>query len=255
MIKVENLSKVFTKKDGTNFYAVDKINFTAGDGEIVCLLGVNGAGKTTTMRVLSTIFQPSEGTAEIQGWDIKKHPNKVRENIGFLSGDTGLYDRLSGREFITYFGRLYSIADNIIKQRISEMATLLDMNEFLDKKIEFLSSGMKQKVSIVRSIIHYPPVMIFDEPTAGLDILTSRNIISFMRDCKKRGKCVLFSTHIMREAERLADRIVIIHKGKILADGTLEDLRNTSSQTDLDDIFVYYINQYTDETELRANEF
>ncbi|MBP8705389.1 MAG: ATP-binding cassette domain-containing protein, partial [Candidatus Cloacimonas sp.] len=226
-----------------------------GDGEIVCLLGVNGAGKTTTMRVLSTIFQPSEGTAEIQGWDIKKHPNKVRENIGFLSGDTGLYDRLSGREFITYFGRLYSIADNIIKQRISEMATLLDMNEFLDKKIEFLSSGMKQKVSIVRSIIHYPPVMIFDEPTAGLDILTSRNIISFMRDCKKRGKCVLFSTHIMREAERLADRIVLIHKGKILADGTLEDLRNTSSQTDLDDIFVYYINQYTDETELRANEF
>ncbi|NLM91063.1 MAG: ATP-binding cassette domain-containing protein, partial [Candidatus Cloacimonetes bacterium] len=209
----------------------------------------------TTMRVLSTIFQPSEGTAEIQGWDIKKHPNKVRENIGFLSGDTGLYDRLSGREFITYFGRLYSIADNIIKQRISEMATLLDMNEFLDKKIEFLSSGMKQKVSIVRSIIHYPPVMIFDEPTAGLDILTSRNIISFMRDCKKRGKCVLFSTHIMREAERLADRIVLIHKGKILADGTLEDLRNTSSQTDLDDIFVYYINQYTDETELRANEF
>ncbi len=207
------------------------------------------------MRVLSTIFQPSEGTAEIQGWDIKKHPNKVRENIGFLSGDTGLYDRLSGREFITYFGRLYSIADNIIKQRISEMATLLDMNEFLDKKIEFLSSGMKQKVSIVRSIIHYPPVMIFDEPTAGLDILTSRNIISFMRDCKKRGKCVLFSTHIMREAERLADRIVLIHKGKILADGTLEDLRNTSSQTDLDDIFVYYINQYTDETELRANEF
>jgi len=179
----------------------------------------------------------------------------VRENIGFLSGDTGLYDRLSGREFITYFGRLYSIADNIIKQRISEMATLLDMNEFLDKKIEFLSSGMKQKVSIVRSIIHYPPVMIFDEPTAGLDILTSRNIISFMRDCKKRGKCVLFSTHIMREAERLADRIVLIHKGKILADGTLEDLRNTSSQTDLDDIFVYYINQYTDETELRANEF
>ena len=207
------------------------------------------------MRVLSTIFQPSEGTAEIQGWDIKKHPNKVRENIGFLSGDTGLYDRLSGREFITYFGRLYSIADNIIKQRISEMATLLDMNEFLDKKIEFLSSGMKQKVSIVRSIIHYPPVMIFDEPTAGLDILTSRNIISFMRDCKKRGKCVLFSTHIMREAERLADRIVIIHKGKILADGTLENLRYISSQTDLDDIFVYYINQYTDETELRANEF
>jgi len=255
MIKVENLSKVFTKKDGTNFYAVDRINFNAGDGEIVCLLGVNGAGKTTTMRILSTVFQPSEGTAEIQGWDIKKHPGKVRENIGFLSGDTGLYDRLSGREFITYFGRLYSIEDSVIAKRIKEMADLLDMNEFLDKKIGFLSSGMKQKVSIVRSIIHDPPVMIFDEPTAGLDILTARNIVSFIRDCKQRGKCVLFSTHIMREAERLADRIVMIHKGKILADGTLEDLRNISSQTDLDDIFVYYINQYTDEMELRANEF
>jgi len=255
MIKVDNLSKDFIKKDGTNFYAVNKINFEAGDGEIVCLLGVNGAGKTTTMRVLSTIFQPSEGSAEIQGWDIRKHPDKVRENIGFLSGDTGLYNRLSCREFITYFGHLYSIEDQLIEQRIKVMADLLDMNEFLDKKIEFLSSGMKQKVSIVRSIIHDPPVMIFDEPTAGLDILTARNIVSFIRDCKQRGKCVLFSTHIMREAERLADRIVMIHKGKILADGTLEELRNISSQIDLDDIFVYYINQHTDEQELRANEF
>ncbi len=255
MIKVNNLSKSLPKKDGSQFFAVDGISFEARDAEIVCLLGVNGAGKTTTMRILSTVFQPSSGQAEIMGWDIIKNAQQVRENLGFLSGDTGLYNRLSGREFITYFGRLYGIADPVIAQRIAEMAELLDMNEFLDKKIEFLSTGMKQKVSIVRSIIHDPPVMIFDEPTAGLDILTARNIVAFIRQCKQRGKCVLFSTHIMREAERLADRIVMIHKGKILAEGTLDKLREDSGQTDLDDIFVFYVNQFTDETEVLAHEF
>ncbi|MDD4310329.1 MAG: ATP-binding cassette domain-containing protein, partial [Candidatus Cloacimonetes bacterium] len=219
MIKVQNLTKVFPKKDGTVFHAVDDISFEAHDAEIVCLLGVNGAGKTTTMRILSTVFQPTSGTAEIMGWNIKTDGQKVRENLGFLSGDTGLYNRLSGKEFIKYFGRLYGIEDKLIDQRIAEMAELLDMNDFLDKKIEFLSTGMKQKISIVRSIIHDPPVMIFDEPTAGLDILTARNIVSFIRQCKQRGKCVLFSTHIMREAERLADRVVMIHGGKILANG------------------------------------
>lgn len=255
MIKVQNLTKDFPKKDGTVFHAVDHISFEAGDAEIVCLLGVNGAGKTTTMRILSTVFQPSSGTAEIQGWDIAKDAQKVRENLGFLSGDTGLYNRLRGREFIKYFGRLYGIEDTLIDQRIKDMADLLDMHEFLDKKIEFLSTGMKQKVSIVRSIIHDPPVMIFDEPTAGLDILTARNIVAFIRQCKERGKCVLFSTHIMREAERLADRIVMIHKGLILANGSLDELRAISGQTDLDDIFVYYVNRFTDETEVLAHEF
>jgi len=255
MIKVSNLTKTFPQKDGSLFYAVNDVSFEAHDSEIVCLLGVNGAGKTTTMRILSTVFQPSSGTAEIMGWDIKTNAQKVRENLGFLSGDTGLYNRLSCREFITYFGRLYSIDDTTIKQRIAEMAELLDMNEFLDKKIEFLSTGMKQKVSIVRSIIHDPPVMIFDEPTAGLDILTARNIVAFIRQCKQRGKCVLFSTHIMREAERLADRIVMIHKGLVLADGTLEELRQASHATDLDDVFVFYVNQFTDEAEVLSHEF
>ena len=255
MIKVQNLSKQFPKKDGTVFNAVDDLSFEAGDAEIVCLLGVNGAGKTTTMRILSTVFQPSSGTAEIMGYSIKTQAQKVRENLGFLSGDTGLYNRLRGREFITYFGRLYGIEDALIDQRIRDMADILDMNDFLDKKIEFLSTGMKQKVSIVRSIIHDPPVMIFDEPTAGLDILTARNIVAFIRQCKQRGKCVLFSTHIMREAERLADRIVMIHNGKILTHGKLEELRDISKATDLDDIFVYYVNQYTDEKEVLAHEF
>ncbi|MGC9362137.1 MAG: ATP-binding cassette domain-containing protein, partial [Candidatus Syntrophosphaera sp.] len=176
MIKARSLVKEFPKKDGTRFRAVDNISFETEHGEIVCLLGVNGAGKTTTMRILSTIFQPQSGTAEIEGYDIRTQGDKVRQNLGFLSGDTGLYARLTPREFVTYFGRLYGIPDGVIARRIDEMSTLLDMDEFLEKKIEFLSSGMKQKVSIVRSIIHDPPVMIFDEPTAGLDILTARNI-------------------------------------------------------------------------------
>lgn len=255
MIEVMNLVKGFPKKDGSTYYAVNDVSFEARDGEIVCLLGVNGAGKTTTMRILSTVFKPISGTARIQGWDIVKDPQKVRENLGFLSGDTGLYNRLRPREFITYFGRLYGLEQRQINQRIDEMADLLDMKDFLDKKIDLLSSGMKQKVSIVRSIIHDPPVMIFDEPTSGLDILTARNIVSFIRSCKERGKCVLFSTHIMREAERLADRIVMIHRGQLLANGTLDDLRAESGASDLDDVFVFYVNRQNQDMELKHNEF
>ncbi|MFA7543553.1 MAG: ATP-binding cassette domain-containing protein [Candidatus Cloacimonadaceae bacterium] len=255
MIKVQNLVKSFPKRDGSFFHAVDDISFEAQDGEIVCLLGVNGAGKTTAMRVLSTVLKASSGSAEVQGWDINKSPQKVRENLGFLSGDTGLYNRLRASEFIRYFGRLYSLDEALISQRINDMADLLDMHEFLDKKIDFLSTGMKQKVSIVRSIIHDPPVMIFDEPTGGLDILTARNIVSFIRSCKERGKCVLFSTHIMREAERLADKIVMIHRGKLLAEGSLEELRDSTSEHDLDDIFIHYVNQTAMESEVLAHEF
>ncbi|MFO7660415.1 MAG: ATP-binding cassette domain-containing protein [Candidatus Cloacimonadaceae bacterium] len=255
MIEVQNLSKTFLQKDGSQLNAVDNLSFNAKDGEIVCLLGVNGAGKTTTMRILSTIFRPSSGTALINGYSILKQPQKVRENLGFLSGDTGLYTRLSGREFISYFGDLYGMTRAQINQHIDEMAELLDMKSFLDKKIDFLSSGMRQKVSIVRSIIHDPQVMIFDEPTSGLDILTARNIVAFIRECKNKGKCVLFSTHIMREAERLADRVVLIHRGKLMAEGTLEALRQDTQQTDLDDIFVSYVNRQNAETEVMNNEF
>jgi sodium transport system ATP-binding protein len=255
MIEVINLSKTFEQKDGSLFYAVDNLSFTARDGEIVCLLGVNGAGKTTTMRILSTVFRPTAGTALINGFNIMLQPQKVRENLGFLSGDTGLYNRLSGREFIAYFGKLYGMTSAQINTHIDEMAELLDMKGFLDKKIDFLSSGMKQKVSIVRSIIHDPAVMIFDEPTSGLDILTARNIVTFIRECKRKGKCVLFSTHIMREAERIADRIVLIHKGKLMAEGTLDHLREETGQQDLDDVFVTFVNRQNAEKEVRKDEF
>ncbi|MBI9030900.1 ATP-binding cassette domain-containing protein [bacterium] len=253
MIEVKNLTKQFTQKDGEMFTAVDNVSFHVNKGEIVCLLGVNGAGKTTTMRILSTVFEPTSGTAEIEGYDIIKEGHDVRRNLGFLSGDTGLYTRLKVREFLRYFGDLYGLERSQTNARIEEMANMLDMQEFLDKKIDFLSTGMRQKVSIVRSIIHNPPVMILDEPTSGLDILTARNIVSFIKRSKEEGKSVLFSTHIMREAERLADRIVLIHQGRILTEGSLEKLREETQLLDLDDIFVYFVNKMTDE-EVAENE-
>lgn len=253
MIEVRNLTKQFAQKDGETFKAVDNVSFHVKKGEIVCLLGVNGAGKTTTMRILSTVFEPTSGTAEIEGYDIVSQGNEVRRNLGFLSGDTGLYTRLKVREFLRYFGDLYGLERRETDARIEQMADMLDMQEFLDKKIDFLSTGMRQKVSIVRSIIHNPPVMILDEPTSGLDILTARNIVSFIKRSKEEGKSVLFSTHIMREAERLADRIVMIHQGKILVEGTLEELREKTELSDLDDIFVYFVNKMTEE-EVVENE-
>ena len=243
MIRANNLTKVFIQKDGTKLFAVNDISFTAEKGEIVVLLGVNGAGKTTAMRMLSTVLSPTSGSAELEGFDIQKDPQKVRANLGFLSGDTGLYARLSAREVVTYFGRLYDVSEENIAKRINELADLLDMHGFLDKKVDLLSTGMKQKVSIARSIIHDPPVMIFDEPTSGLDILTAKNIIDFIHKCKADNKCVLFSTHIMREAERIADKIVMIHEGKILAEGNWEDFKNKTGLQDLDDIFIYFVNK------------
>ena len=248
MIVAQNLTKVFIQKDGEKLYAVNDLSFTADKGEIVVLLGVNGAGKTTCMRMLSTVLQPTSGTATVEGFDLKKDPQKVRANLGFLSGDTGLYSRLTAREVITYFARLYDEENAKIKSRIIELADLLDMHDFLDKKIDFLSTGMKQKVSIARSIIHDPPVMIFDEPTVGLDILTAKNIVSFIHKCKKDGKCVLFSTHIMREAERIADRIIMIHEGKILAEGSWDDFKQETSMHDLDDIFIHFVNKIKEDS-------
>ncbi len=241
MIKVDGLSKKFPQKDGDQ-YAVKNLSFKAENGEIVVLLGVNGAGKTTTMRMLSTVLRPSSGTASVEGFDIVKDAQQVRARLGFLSGDTGLYSRLTASEIITYFARLYDVPDPIIKQRITELSEVLDMKDFLNKKMDLLSTGMKQKVSIARSIIHDPPVMILDEPTAGLDIFTARNIVDFIHKCKQDGKCVLFSTHIMREAERIADRIVMIHNGELLAEGTWDHFKQDTGLHDLDDIFVHYVN-------------
>ena len=241
MITVDGLTKEFPQKENDNLKAVDNLSFSANTGEIVVLLGMNGAGKTTTMRMLSTVLQPTSGKASVCGFDLLKSPQEIRRRLGFLSGDTGLYRRLTARELITYFGKLYDMRIARIKERIELINSMLDMHEFLDKKIDSLSAGMRQKVSIARSIIHDPPVMIFDEATAGLDILTAKNIISFIHSCKTEGKCVLFSTHIMREAERIADRIVMIHQGKMLKEGTWSEMKEDTGIADLDDIFIHYV--------------
>lgn len=255
MITARELCKKFYKKNGEEIKAIDNFSFKAEKGQIVSLLGVNGAGKTTMLRLLSTVLKPDSGDAQLEGHSILSEPEEVRKSIGFLSGDTGLYRRLTPREIITYFGRLYDVPDLLIKERIVEMADLLDMNEFLDRKVDFLSTGMKQKVSICRSIIHNPPIMIFDEPTSGLDILTARTIVSFINRCKQDGKCILFSTHIMREAERIADKIELIHQGKLLTEGSIEKLREESEHEDLDDIFVYYVNKFKGKIEVTADEY
>jgi len=241
LITVDGLTKEFPQKENDNLKAVDNLSFSANTGEIVVLLGMNGAGKTTTMRMLSTVLQPTSGKASVCGFDLLKSPQEIRRRLGFLSGDTGLYRRLTARELITYFGKLYDMKISRIKERIELINSMLDMHEFLDKKIDSLSTGMRQKVSIARSIIHDPPVMIFDEATAGLDILTAKNIISFIHSCKTEGKCVLFSTHIMREAERIADRIVMIHQGKMLKEGTWSEMKEDTGIADLDDIFIHYV--------------
>ncbi len=243
MIQAENLSKTFKDKKRGTVKAVDGISFECKAGEIFGLLGPNGAGKTTTLRMLSTSLKPTSGTAMINGVDVADEPEKVRGQIGFLSGNTGLYGRLTAREMVTYFGKLYGMSASDIKLRIDKLFSMLDMQEFADGRNEKLSSGMKQKVSIARSVIHDPPIMVFDEPTTGLDVMSSRTIVQFIRKCRDDGKCVIFSTHIMSEATRLCDRIAIIHKGRIFADGTVDEILSRTGVDNLEDAFIRIVGE------------
>jgi sodium transport system ATP-binding protein len=243
MIQAKTLCKLFKDKKRGTVRAVDGVTFECKAGEVFGLLGPNGAGKTTTLRMLSTSLKPSSGTAVIDGIDVAKEPEKVRSRIGFLSGNTGLYGRLSAREMVTYFGRLYGMSTPDIKQRIDHLFTMLDMHEFADGRNEKLSSGMKQKVSIARSVIHDPPVMVFDEPTTGLDVMSSRTIVQFIRKCRDDGKCVIFSTHIMGEAMRLCDRIAIIHKGRIYEEGTVHEVLTKAGVDNLEDAFIKIVGE------------
>jgi len=246
MIEVEGLVKIFSDRKRGEVRAVDGIYFEVKPGEIFGLLGLNGAGKTTTLRMLATILTPTAGTAKVDGYDICENPVEVRRRVGFLSGDTGLYHRLTPRELLNYFGELYGMDRKEINDRIEELSTLLDMGGFLDVKIDKLSQGMKQKTSIARTLMHDPQVLLLDEPIKGLDVLTSLNIIEFIRNGKRMGKTIVFSTHVMREAERLCDRIGIIYEGKIVKVGTLEGWRQETGLYDLEDIFVEFVKR--DET-------
>jgi sodium transport system ATP-binding protein len=241
MIETENLGKHFHDKKRGSIHAVEGVSFRCEPGRVYGLLGANGAGKTTTLRMLATILKPSEGTARVAGFDILRDADKVRQNIGFLSTSTALYGRLTAREMVEYFGRLHCLSETELKRSVDSLFARLEMESFRDRRCDDLSTGMKQKVSVARTLVHDPTVMIFDEPTSGLDVITARSIIGFIRECRGRGKTVLFSTHVMSEAEKLCDTIGIIHNGRLLAEGSLPELRDTYRQQDLEEIFVQVV--------------
>src|ERR1700739_3382531 len=237
MIEARGLSKRFFDKKRGQIHAVENVSFRCQPRQIYGLLGANGAGKTTTLRMLATILEPTDGTALVCGYDVVEQPEKVRANVGFLSTATALYPRLTSQEMVEYFGRLNGLDEATLKKRIDDIFTRLDMNSFRDRRCDKLSTGMKQKTSIARTLVHDPPVMIFDEPTTGLDVMTARTILEFIRECRDLGKTVIFSTHIMTEVEKLCDVIGIIQGGKLLAEGSLEELRAKYGERDLEEIF------------------
>ena len=243
MIEAHNLVKRFHDRKRGEVCAVNGVSFCCRPGEIYGLLGANGAGKTTTLRMLATILAPSDGTAVVAGFDVAKDPQSVRSRVGFLSTATALYGRLTAREMVEYFGRLQGLDEPTLRGRIDEIFVRLEMNHFGDRRCDRLSTGMKQKVSIARTLVHDPAVMIFDEPTVGLDVMAARTISGFIRECRDRGKTVVFSTHVMSEVEKLCDHVGIIHDGKLLAEGALPELRARFGIHDLEDLFVKVVQQ------------
>jgi sodium transport system ATP-binding protein len=216
---------------------VDDLNFTVRPGEIFGLLGPNGAGKTTTLRMLCTVLKPTAGFATVAGYDIVTQPALVRRSIGFLSANTGVYDRMTAWEMVGYYGRLYGLARDELTTRMESLFDALQMNEFRDVPGGRLSTGMRQKVSIARALVHDPPVLIFDEPTAGLDVLVQRAVLRGIADLRERGKTILFSTHVMSEVEKLCDHVAILSRGRIAAAGSLAELREQYKQDDLEELF------------------
>lgn len=250
MIEVENLCKSFTRevKDKSKkkkfrtrkeeFLAVDNLSFKVGEGEIVGILGPNGAGKTTLLRMLGGILTPTSGSIKIGDLDYEYDKNIVKKEIGYLSGNTKLYNRLSPRELLMTFGSLYDMTKEEVENSIDNIVKIMDMEDFIDNRIENLSTGQTQRTSIARCLIHNPKIYIFDEPTLGLDVISSKSIIDFMKREKNRGKTVLYSTHYMEEAEVLCDRVYMIHKGEFIAQGTCEELKSRYNTKSLRDVFL-----------------
>src|ERR1700736_3186773 len=220
MIQVENLTKSFRDPRRGQVVAVDCISFEAKPGEVFGLLGPNGAGKTTAMRILCTVLKPTSGIARLAGYDVVTHAGEVRKNIGFLSANTAIYDRMSAWELVEYFAQLYGLEGERLRTRMEAVFQSLSMNDFRDVLGAKMSTGMRQKVSIARATVHDPPILIFDEPTMGLDVLVARAVLENIERLRDLGKCVLYSTHIMREVEKLCDRVAIISHGRIQASGT-----------------------------------
>jgi sodium transport system ATP-binding protein len=231
-----DLIKVFRTRR-RDIRAVDGLSFSCQKGEIFGLLGPNGAGKTTTLRMLATILTPTFGRATVLGFDTCLAPGQVREHIGFLATETGLYDRFTARETLRFFGRINRIPEREIEQRTEEIFAMLDLSPLADRRVGTFSTGEKQKLSLARSIIHNPPVLIFDEPTFGLDVMAARTVVETIALFRDQGRTVLLSTHVMPVAEKLCDRIGILYGGQLLALGTLAELKDRFSSDDLEEIF------------------
>jgi sodium transport system ATP-binding protein len=237
-VEAIGLRKVFVDPKRGKVEALCGLDLDCRAGEIYGMLGPNGAGKTTTLRVLATLLAPTSGTARIDGVDVAADPLEVRRRIGFLSGTTGLYPRLTPRETLAYFGKLHGIEAGELETRIGALLDRFGMREYADARCESLSTGQRQKVSIARAVLHDPPVLILDEPTTGLDVLASSAMIEFIESRRAAGTCVLFSTHVLSEAERLCDRIGVIFRGRLLAAGTLPELSELTGKRWLADVFL-----------------
>jgi len=235
-VAVERLEKTLGKNK-----VLRGISFSAQPGEIFGLLGPNGAGKTTTLRIICTLLSPDKGTVEVLGFDTRTAPQEVRKRVGVVTADIGVYPRLSARENIAYFAQLGGVPDGDLKRRVDAVIERLDVSLFADQRAESLSSGQKQKLAIARAIVHDPQVLMFDEPTSNLDVLASRDVREFMVESKQRGKCVIFSTHVMHDAERLCDRITILHEGRVVASGSTAEVRGAGRE--LEDAFLELVGE------------
>jgi sodium transport system ATP-binding protein len=226
-------------KDFNGVQAVRHVSFNAPDGRITGLLGPNGAGKTTTLRMIATLVRPTRGWAKVDGIDVAAEPLAVRARIGVLSDARGLYARLTARENIAYYGALRGLDSASVERSIGKYADLLDMRALLDRRTDGFSQGERMKVAIARALVHDPPNVLLDEPTNGLDVMTTRNLREVIRQLRADGKCVLFSSHVMQEVSHLCDEIVIVARGDVVAHGTAEQLLAESGYTNLEDAFVH----------------
>jgi sodium transport system ATP-binding protein len=242
-VVVRGLTKTFFDEGRGEVRAVDGIDFECSPGEIFGLLGANGAGKTTTLRMLATILAPTGGSASVLGNDVAAAPEAVRRSLGFFSATTALYPRLTARETLEFFARINRYPAERVAARTAALIARFGLGDYADARVDKLSTGMKQKVSIARTVAHDPPVLIFDEPTVGLDVLNAIEMQKVIREFRDEGKTIIFSTHIMSEAEKLCDRIAIIHRGVIHASDTLAALREATGFRYLEDIFVHYVEQ------------
>ena len=240
MIEVDNLHKQFKSKTGV-VKAVDGVGFTARDGEITGLLGPNGAGKTTTLRMLYTLMTPDQGRVRVDGIDVAQDAEAVRRRLGVLPDARGVYKRLTARENIAYFGRLHGMSESEIRSRTDALITALGMEDVAERQTEGFSQGQRTKTAIARALIHDPKNVILDEPTNGLDVMTTRAMRTFLRQLRDEGRCVIFSSHIMQEVAALCDRIVVIAQGKVVAQGTADELRALTGEENLEDAFVRVI--------------